>query len=222
MGSPESSFVLSKLIDTPVSAFYTTVALCTYPSSRVWRSIMRSNSLALKQCRIVTLMLCLVFGLHVAGCGPFSLGRSVPAPPDTTAEVPEVSEVPEASDALEAPAEAVENNENTPQPDRAPTGDLDGPASVSSTPAVAPVTLWGYRVQLYWFTSRDAAEAAVERVERFLADFSHDIYLNEEAGGFRVRVGDFADKAEADRFRDRMRREGYADAWTARTLIQAP
>ncbi len=189
---------------------------------------MRSNSLALKQCRIVTLMLCLGFGLHVAGCGPFSLGRSVPVPPDTTADAPEATEapeVPEASDALEAPTKAVENDENTPQPDRDRTA--TEPASVSPTAAPVPDTLWGYRVQLYWFTSRDAAEAAVERVERFLADSSladssHGIYLNEEAGGFRVRVGDFTDKADADRFRDRMRREGYADAWTARTRIQAP
>ena len=182
---------------------------------------MRSDSLALKQCRVAILMLCLGFGLYAAGCGPFSLGRNVPAPPPSTPEAPEASEaleVPEASDAPAALTEAVENDKNTPQADGEPTG----PASVSPTPAPVPDPIWGYRVQLYWLTARDAAEAAVERVERLLADSSYGIYLNEEAGGFRVRVGDFTDKADADRFRDRMRREGYADAWTARTLIKAP
>lgn len=168
---------------------------------------MRSNAPALEQCQVAMLVLCLGLGLHAAGCGPFALGRNVPDPPATTPE---------------NPPEAVENDENAPQPDGGPTGGPDGPASVSPTPAAAPDTLSGYRVQLYWFTTRDAAEAAVKRVEQFLADGPHGVYLIEEGGGFRVRVGDFTDKADADRFRDRLRREGFVDAWTAEDRITAP
>ena len=153
------------------------------------------------------LMFCLGFGLHAAGCGSFSQGRGAPAPPAPPPETP---------------TEAVENDENTSQPDGRSTGGPDGPASVSPASAPAPDTLWGYRVQLYWFTTRDAAEAAVKRVERFLTDWPHDVYLNEEDGGFKVRVGDFTDKADADRFRDRLRSEGFTDAWTATTRIKAP
>lgn len=60
------------------------------------------------------------------------------------------------------------------------------------------------------------------RVERYLADWTYGVYLDEEDGNFKIRVGDFTDKAEADLLRDRLRREGYPDAWTTPTRVKAP
>ena len=150
------------------------------------------------------MVLCLGFSLYAAGCVPFSTGRNVPAPTP------------------EAHPDAAERDDGMPRSDSELTGDLAEPASVSSAPAAAPESTWGYRVQLYSFTNRDAAEAALKQVERTLAEWSHGVYLNEESESFKVRVGDFMEKADADRLRDWLRSKGFADAWTARTLIKTP
>lgn len=162
---------------------------------------MRSFSVVIKQFQVTLLMLCLGFGLYAAGCGPFSLGRNVP---------PEVT--PEAS------SEPVEYDDNSPQSDRG----LNDPVSEPPTSVPSGDTLLGYRVQLYSFSSREAAEAAIRRVERLLADWSHGVYLSEEDGSFKVRVGDFTDKDEANLLRDRLREEGYPDAWTASARVRLP
>ena len=80
----------------------------------------------------------------------------------------------------------------------------------------------GYRVQLFSFTDREAAEVALKQVERTLTEWSYGIYLQEETGSFKVRVGDFDDKADADILRDWFRGKGFVDAWTASTLIRTP
>ena len=96
------------------------------------------------------------------------------------------------------------------------------PDSVASPPVSAAEPIQGYRVQLYSFTSRELAEAALDQVKQTLAEWSYGVYLQEESGSFKIRVGDFEDKADADILRDWFRRKGFVDAWTAGTLIPAP
>ena len=165
---------------------------------------MRGGFAVSKPFQVATMVLCLLFGLVAAGCGPFSSGRSVPA--STPEPQPETA----ASD------------EDTQQSDGELTGAPAEPAAVPSTPAPVAEPVWGYRVQLYSFTNRDSAEAALKQVERTLAEWSYGVYLNEESGSFKVRVGDFTEKADADRLRDSLRSKGFPDAWTASAWIQPP
>ncbi len=154
--------------------------------------------------RMAMMVFCFGFGLHAAGCGPFSSGRNVPAA------------MPEAQ------PDAPETYDDAPQAESELSNDPAEPASVTPTPAPAAEPSPGYRVQLYSFTNREAAEAALKQVERTLAEWFYSVYLQEEAGSFKVRVGDFADKVDADTLRDWFRRQGFVDAWTASTLIQTP
>lgn len=156
-----------------------------------------------KPCHVAMMVLCLGFGLYAAGCGPFSSGRNVPA------ATPEAQpEAPVTDDDMARPESGL--------------SDPAEPASVASPPAPAAEPTQGYRVQLYSFTSRELAEAALNQVKQTLAEWSYGVYLHEESGSFKIRVGDFEDKADADILRDWFRRKGFVDAWTASTLIQTP
>ena len=146
---------------------------------------------------VAAIVLCLVFGLYAGGCGPFSSARNVPAA-------------------------TPETDDETPETVTGLSGDPAEPADEASTPVPVAEPTEGYRVQLYSFTNREAAEAASERVKRTLEEWSYGVYLQEEAGSFKVRVGDFVEKEDADLLRDWFRDKGFVDAWTASTLVQTP
>ncbi len=241
-GALGSSFVWSNLIDTPVATSYTTVAFDT-PWYRVPGTVpgtaavvgspylkssehrrLRGFSMLLKQIRGMTLVLSFGLGLYAAGCGSINMGRGA------TGETPQSS------------PDATETDDGVPLSDRGPAGDMNEPVSASARPpsgstapdadtrtsTSVPTTplsgggITNYRVQIYSFSDRDAAETAMMRVKRYLADWLHGVYLDEEGGDFKIRVGDFADKADADLLRDRLRREGYPDAWTTTTRGEVP
>ena len=150
--------------------------------------------------------LCLLFGMNLAGC-TWLLGKRAPAA-ESPAPQPEVQE-PEAP----APEDDVSGS------DEALIGDPAEPASETPDPATVAEPILGYRVQLYSFTSRESAEAALQQVEQTLSEWSYGVYVDEESNSFKVRVGDFKEKADADILRDWLRTRGFVDAWTARTLI---
>ncbi|MDD9949036.1 MAG: SPOR domain-containing protein [candidate division Zixibacteria bacterium] len=157
--------------------------------------------------QVALMVMCLLFGMNLAGC-TWLLGKRTPAAP---APVPQP----------EAPApEALEREDDASRSDEALMGDPAEPASETSVPATVAEPILGYRVQLYSLTSREAAEAALQQVERTLAEWSYGIYVDEESNSFKVRVGDFMEKADADILRDWLRTRGFVDAWTAETLIQ--
>ncbi|MDD9949603.1 MAG: SPOR domain-containing protein [candidate division Zixibacteria bacterium] len=152
---------------------------------------------------------CLLFGMNATGC-TWLLGKRAPA----VAPQPDVQE-PEAQKP-EAPAP----EDDASRSDEALMGDPAESGSEPSVPATVAEPILGYRVQLYSFTSREAAEAALQQVERTLAEWSYGIYIDEESNSFKVRVGDFKEKADADILRDWLRTRGFVDAWTAETLIR--
>ncbi|MXW05779.1 MAG: SPOR domain-containing protein [Gemmatimonadetes bacterium] len=157
--------------------------------------------------RVAMMVLCLLFAMNLAGC-TWLLGKRAPA---AAPKAPQ----PEAP-APEAPAPA----DDASRSDESLIGDPAEPASEPPVPATVAEPTPGYRVQLYSFTRREAAEAALQQVERTLAEWSYRIYVEEESNSFKVRVGDFKEKADADILRDWLRTRGFVDAWTAETLIQ--
>ncbi|MXY98611.1 MAG: SPOR domain-containing protein [Gemmatimonadetes bacterium] len=156
--------------------------------------------------RVAMMALCLLFGMNLAGC-TWLLGKRAPA---TTPPAPQ----PEA----QAP-EAPESDDDASRSDEALMGNPAEPASETPVPATVAEPILGYRVQLYSFTSRESAEAALQQVEQTLSEWSYGVYVDEESNSFKVRVGDFKEKADADILRDWLRTRGFVDAWTARTLI---
>jgi hypothetical protein len=172
-----------------------------------WVLIMRYDIPLKTPFQVALMVSCLLFGMNLAGC-TWLLGKRAPAavPP---APQPEAQE-----------PEAQEPEDDASRSDETLTGELDEPASESSVPAAVAEPIMGYRVQLYSLTSREAAEAALQQVEQTLSEWSYGVYVDEESNSFKVRVGDFMEKADADILRDWLRTRGFVDAWTARTLIQ--
>lgn len=76
----------------------------------------------------------------------------------------------------------------------------------------------GYRVQIFAARDQATAEGVARRLEERVAD--QPVYVEEDDAWFKVRVGDFTTREEAEGLRARLIGMGYAEAWTARTTIR--
>ena len=99
--------------------------------------------------------------------------------------------------------------------------------SQTAKTAVAPVS-WmieekpavnmdGYRVQLLMTKSEAAAHEAKQKA---IFKFDDKIYLIFEAPYYKIRIGDFESKKDADQIRDDALAKGFPDAWVVRTQIE--
>jgi len=79
--------------------------------------------------------------------------------------------------------------------------------------------VYGYRVQIFAFESMERAEAAAEEA-RIRLDLP--VYVEYVPPFYKVRVGDFIEREEAERIRDKLRLTGYPDAFLVETLIKSP
>ena len=77
----------------------------------------------------------------------------------------------------------------------------------------------GWRVQVYASRSQTEASAAATRVRESLGERA-PVYVERDEPWFKVRVGDFAERAGAEDLRERLAGLGWADAWTVRTTIR--
>jgi cell division septation protein DedD len=77
----------------------------------------------------------------------------------------------------------------------------------------------GWRVQVYASRSQADASATATRVQDALGD-GVPVYVERDDPWFKVRVGDSADRAGAERLRERLAGLGWPDAWAVRTTIR--
>lgn len=77
----------------------------------------------------------------------------------------------------------------------------------------------GWRVQVY--ASRDESEAAAvaTRVRGATGD-AVPVYVEWDDPWYKVRVGDHADRADAERLREGLVSRGWSEAWVVRTTIR--
>lgn len=90
---------------------------------------------------------------------------------------------------------------------------------VAREPVVArrPETALGFRVQIFSASSQLAAEGAqAEAKERLGRD---DVYVELEHPYFKVRVGNFPQRKEAEAFAKQVKAQGYDAAFLARTRV---
>ncbi len=84
------------------------------------------------------------------------------------------------------------------------------PVDSTRAPAAADTTADGFRVQVFASSDREVAEnARVVASQRLRLPG----YLDLEGGVYKVRVGDFVTRADADRALATIRAADYADAW---------
>ena len=76
--------------------------------------------------------------------------------------------------------------------------------------------IMGYRVQI--LQTEDAQEAREVQKDAIL-DLDADVYLIYDNPYYKVRVGDFESRYEAETFLEKILRKGYQSAWIVRTKI---
>ncbi|MDI6851451.1 MAG: SPOR domain-containing protein [bacterium] len=103
---------------------------------------------------------------------------------------------------------------------------VDTAIKVTPGPIVTqkPVKLaQGWRVQIFAFADRSKAELAYQDAKLRL---NVPVYLEYIPGidnvPYKIRVGNFLTREEAERFRDFLRENGYPDAFLVETQIELP
>lgn len=100
------------------------------------------------------------------------------------------------------------------------TGALGRPADTIAPPVSAAPERHaaGYRVQVFASQDQPAADDFARQIEERLP--SEPVYVEWDEPWYKVRVGDFTDRGEADRLRLRLVEMGFGEAWTVPASIR--
>lgn len=77
----------------------------------------------------------------------------------------------------------------------------------------------GLRVQVFAGSDQKNAEAYADKMTKLRLD---SVYIDESSGIFRVQIGNFSDRIEAEKMLDRLRFAGITNAWIINTIIHVP
>ncbi len=141
-------------------------------------------------------------------------------------------ETPPETEAAPAPAEEeviVTEEEEKPSPPPPEETVEEGEVAVAPAPEEklppppAPAKVYGYRVQIVALDAskpgnKEKAEQFAKEAEARLRN-EYKVYIEYIPPYYKVRVGDFISKEEAERMKIRLRNMGYYDAWIVETEI---
>ncbi len=93
----------------------------------------------------------------------------------------------------------------------------------TSTPQISPAVQepqkeMGFRVQIFAFSSKDKAEAAKIEAQNTLSLPVYIDYDPSTDGPYKVRVGNFVNKEDAETYKEKLWKIGYPDAF----VVQCP
>ena len=89
---------------------------------------------------------------------------------------------------------------------------------ISSKNDSIQVDIEGFRVQVFATQDRKKAEGIKEEL---LFKFDENIYIIFEAPNYKVRIGNFLDRDDAEKLRMELVKESLSSSWIVRTKIQA-
>jgi hypothetical protein len=95
--------------------------------------------------------------------------------------------------------------------------DMEQPSNgstITPTGATAP----GYRVQIFASSTNEGAEKIASEA-RF--KFTERVYVEYDAPYYKVRVGDYKNRSDAEILKQKAINVGYSDAWIAQTEVNA-
>lgn len=76
----------------------------------------------------------------------------------------------------------------------------------------------GYRVQIFASSTQEGADKIASEA-RF--KFTERVYVEYDAPYYKVRVGNYKNRADAEILREKARNMGYPDAWIVQTEVTA-
>jgi cell division septation protein DedD len=88
---------------------------------------------------------------------------------------------------------------------------------VAPTKIRRPSKVQGFRVQIFSASNQQAAEQELERAKGLLG--REDVYVDFEPPFFKVRVGDFQDRRDAESLLDGVKDKGYETPFLVRTQV---
>lgn len=136
--------------------------------------------------------------------GSVVVGEIVPADTDVGEDVDEFAEGGEFSTGTTGTVGTVEKTE--------PPAHVAEPAYTGTTGTVD-----GYRVQVIASSYEDNANNVAAQVRAAFGGVG--VYVEHIQGLYKVRVGDYKDRAGAEAMRDRLRNAGYPDAWIVKEPV---
>ena len=77
----------------------------------------------------------------------------------------------------------------------------------------------GMRVQVFAGTDKTNADNMMERLIQLQID---SVYLDETNGLFKVQIGNFSERLDAEKMLDKLRFQGITNTWIVETIIHVP
>jgi cell division septation protein DedD len=96
--------------------------------------------------------------------------------------------------------------------------DMEETTTTTTTTTTTGATAPGYRVQIFASSTNEGAENIASEA-RF--KFTEKVYVEYEAPYYKVRVGDYKNRADVEILREKSKNLGYPDAWIVQTEVNA-
>ncbi len=80
----------------------------------------------------------------------------------------------------------------------------------------------GYRLQIFAGRSVEAATLAKTKAMEDFAPYGQKVYFIFEAPFYKIRIGDFRDRTQAEKARDLAKQMGYKEAFVVRSKVKVP
>ncbi len=149
--------------------------------------------------------------IFVFGCA--GTRQKAPSPPSAK----ETSQMDESFDPLSLNDEDItfpESEEVLPN-----ESSFESPVEQENLPAEENKQVDGFRIQLFSTKDIENATRAKNIAAEQLSDLNEQIYLEFDSPYYKVRIGDFKTREEAERVRDIVRSRGYPKAWIVKTKV---
>ncbi len=101
-------------------------------------------------------------------------------------------------------------------PETTTTPEKTAPVVTPETAGI-PEKIMGYRVQIFATLKKEKAQYIADQARRIL---SKSVYVEYVPPFYKVRVGDFRNREDAEEYRDYLRANGYPDAFVVETEIK--
>ncbi len=93
-----------------------------------------------------------------------------------------------------------------------------GATTTTATTTTTGTTVPGYRVQIFASNTNDGAEKIASDA-RF--KFTERVYVEYDPPYYKVRIGDYQNRSDAEILREKAKNLGFADAWIVQTEVNA-